>query len=125
MLAFHMFCHRDAAIAAAIARAPLNRYLKSLVEAASDWIEGTSSADYPGYDRIISGLRDETFDTQVEKGAAWVGSPDGIAEQIAEYDRKVGGFEIASLQVNFNSLALEAARESVELFGREVIPRFR
>jgi hypothetical protein len=40
-------------------------------------------------------------------GAAWIGSPDDIAEQIVEYDRKVGGFEIASLQVNFNTLALE------------------
>ncbi|MGE0155050.1 MAG: LLM class flavin-dependent oxidoreductase [Reyranellaceae bacterium] len=125
MLAFHMFCHREREQAAALARDALDRYLKSLVEAASDWTEGASSADYPGYDRIIAGLRAETFDSQVEKGAAWVGSPDDIADQIVEYERKVGGFEIASLQVNFNTLALAAARESVALFGREVIPRRR
>lgn len=125
MLAFHMFCHADRAQAAALAQEPLDRYLKSLVEAAGEWTEGTSSADYPGYDRIISGLRAETFDTQVEKGAAWIGSPADIAEQIVEYDRKVGGFEDASLQVNFNTLALDAARDSVALFGREVIARLR
>jgi alkanesulfonate monooxygenase SsuD/methylene tetrahydromethanopterin reductase-like flavin-dependent oxidoreductase (luciferase family) len=45
--------------------------------------------------------------TVLRAGAAWIGSPDDIAEQIVEYDRKVGGFEIASLQVNFNTLALE------------------
>src|SRR4051794_18697456 len=49
MLAFHMFCHENRAAAEAIARAPLDRYLHSLVEAASDWTAGgLSSADYPG-----------------------------------------------------------------------------
>ena len=122
MLAFHMFCHADRAQAAVIARAPLERYLKSLVEAASDWTAGTSSADYPGYDKIIAGLARETFDSQIEKGAAWIGTPADIRQQIADYDRKVGGFEIASLQVNFNTLALPDALASTELFGREVMP---
>lgn len=54
-----------------------------------------------------------------------IGSPADIAEQIVAYNRKVGGFEIASLQVNFNTLALEAARDSVALFGRDMIPRLR
>jgi alkanesulfonate monooxygenase SsuD/methylene tetrahydromethanopterin reductase-like flavin-dependent oxidoreductase (luciferase family) len=125
MLAFHMFCHRDRAQAVAIAQQPLDRYLKSLVEAASDWIAGASSADYPGYDKIIGGLARETFASQVEKGAAWVGTPADIRDQIADYQKTTGGFEIASLQVNFNTLALEHARASTELFGREVIPHFR
>jgi hypothetical protein len=36
----------------------------------------------------------------------------------------VGSFEIASLQVNFFDLPLDAACKSLDLFGREVIPRF-
>src|SRR5579872_2922769 len=56
MLAFHMFCHRDQATAERIAREPLNRYLRSLVAAASAWMAGESSADYPGYDKIIAML---------------------------------------------------------------------
>ena len=40
MLAFHMFCHEDQAQAEQIAREPLNRYLRSLVAAASDWMAG-------------------------------------------------------------------------------------
>lgn len=125
MLAFHMLCAPTGREAVDIARDPLNRYLKSLVAAASAWTEGLSSKDYPNYDKIIAGLAAETFESQVQKGAAWVGSPEEIAEQIAAYDELVGGFEIASLQVNFNTIPFEAARRSMRLFGEKVIPRFR
>jgi alkanesulfonate monooxygenase SsuD/methylene tetrahydromethanopterin reductase-like flavin-dependent oxidoreductase (luciferase family) len=124
MLAFHMFCAPGREEAVDIAREPLNRYLNSLVTAASAWTEGLSSKDYPGYDKIIAGLAAETFESQVQKGAAWVGSPDEIAEQIAAYDTLVGGFEIASLQVNFNTIPLEAAQRSMRLFAEKVMPRF-
>lgn len=124
MLAFHMFCAPSRQEAVDIAREPLNRYLKSLVTAASTWTEGLSSKDYPGYDKIIAGLAAETFESQVQKGAAWVGAPDEIAEQIAAYDALVGGFEIASLQVNFNTIPIEAAQRSMRLFAEKVMPRF-
>ena len=123
MLAFHMLCHEDQSAAEQIARAPLERYLRSLVAAASDWVTGTSSADYKGYDQVIAGLACETFETQVEKCAAWVGTPERILDTIATYQREVGGFEIASLQVNFNDLPLAAAEASMRLFGERVLPR--
>jgi alkanesulfonate monooxygenase SsuD/methylene tetrahydromethanopterin reductase-like flavin-dependent oxidoreductase (luciferase family) len=122
MLAFHLLCAPTDREAAAIARGPLERYLRSLVDAAADWTAGLSSADYPGYDRIIAGLREETFESQVEKHAAWVGSPGRVAQQIAEYDDLVGGFEVASLQVNFNDLAVDDAERSMRLFSAEVMP---
>ena len=124
MLAYHMFCAPTRAEATEIAREPLNRYLKSLVSAASAWTEGLSSKDYPGYDKIIAGLAAETFESQVQKGAAWVGSPEEIADMIAKYDELVGGFEIASLQVNFNTVPVEAALRSMRLFSEKVMPRF-
>jgi len=123
MMAFHMFCHEDQATAEAIARGPLDRYLRSLVTAASEWISGASSADYPGYDKVIEGLSRENFDTQVEKYAAWVGTPERIQDAIATYQRQVGGFEIASLQVNFNDMSLADADASMRLFGEKVLPR--
>src|SRR5215472_2067269 len=125
MLAFHMLCHENREEAAAIAREPLNRYLRSLVEAASDWTTGRSSADYPGYDKIIEGLSRQTFESQRASGSAWVGTPADIVEQAHEYHRKVGGFESASLQVNFNTVSYEHAAHSVRLFSEKVIPRFR
>ena len=124
MLAFHLLCARTDREAREIARGPLDRYLRSLVDAASDWTSGLSSVDYPGYDRIIAGLRAETFESQVEKHAAWVGSPERIADQIRAYHETVGGFEVASLQVNFNDIAVEDAERSMRLFAAEVMPGF-
>jgi alkanesulfonate monooxygenase SsuD/methylene tetrahydromethanopterin reductase-like flavin-dependent oxidoreductase (luciferase family) len=123
MLAFHMLCHENQQEAEQLARGPLNRYLCSLVDAASDWTSGARSADYPGYDKVIAALARETFETQVEKCAAWVGTPERILDTIETYRAQVGSFEIASLQVNFNDLPFPAAEASMRLFGERVLPR--
>jgi alkanesulfonate monooxygenase SsuD/methylene tetrahydromethanopterin reductase-like flavin-dependent oxidoreductase (luciferase family) len=123
MLAFHMLCHQDQSEAERIAHDPLERYLRSLVAAASDWTSGASSADYKGYDQVIAALARETFETQVEKCAAWVGTPERILDTIATYQRQVGGFDGASLQVNFNDIPLAAAEASMRLFGERVLPK--
>lgn len=123
MLAYHLFCHENRETAWQIAREPLNRYLRSLVDTASDWA-GMQSQDYPGYDKIIASLGRETIESQVKIGAAWIGTPDDIARQIEDYIERIGGFESASLQVNFNTIAYEDAARSVRLFGEKVIPRF-
>ncbi|MBM3522354.1 MAG: LLM class flavin-dependent oxidoreductase [Alphaproteobacteria bacterium] len=122
MLAFHMFCARTRTEAVAAARGPLDAYLRSLVAAASAWTEGLSSADYPGYDKIIAGLRAETFESQVAKGAAWVGEPAMLVEQIERYRESVGGFDVASLQVNFNTIDADTAERSMRLFSEAVMP---
>jgi alkanesulfonate monooxygenase SsuD/methylene tetrahydromethanopterin reductase-like flavin-dependent oxidoreductase (luciferase family) len=122
MLAFHMFCHESRAEAERIARAPLEDYFRSLVDAASDWTAGLSSADYPGYDKLIDGLRQTTFDNQVASGGAWIGTPADILEQIDAFATRVGSFESASLQVNFNTIAFADAERSVRLFSDKVIP---
>ena len=100
MLAFHMFCAESREQAAIIAREPLNIYLRSIVDAASDWMSGVASKDYPNYQKTIEFLSKESFESQVEKGGAWVGTPDDIRRAIASYDEQVGGFKSASLQVN-------------------------
>ncbi|MGH7094302.1 MAG: LLM class flavin-dependent oxidoreductase, partial [Stellaceae bacterium] len=124
MIAFHMFCHEDPAAARRIAMPLIDNYLHSLVEAASDWLDGQTSQDYPGYDRIIAGLRASNAADQMAAGGAWVGSPDEIAATITRLQRDFGGFEHASLQVNFNLMPTEAAFASLRLFAREVMPRF-
>lgn len=125
MLAFHMFCDEDHDRAVEKARDPLNRYLKSLVNSASAWLEGdTSTSAYPGYDKIIAQLDQETFETQTEKHAAWVGTPAELIESISDFNSEIGGFEIASLQVNFNTINYEDAAGAMKLFGEKVIPHF-
>lgn len=123
MLAFHMFCDEDHATAVEKARDPLNRYLRSLVNSASAWLGGeTQSAAYANYDKIIAQLEKENFDTQTEKRAAWVGTPAELTEMVQEYSSSIGGFEVASLQVNFNDIGYDDAAHSMKLFGEQVIP---
>ena len=124
MLAFHMFCDEDGARARAVAGPLLDAYLGSLVEAAADWLDGRVSADYPGYDRMIAKLRETTAADQIASGAAWVGSPDEIIAAITHSREEFGGFEHASLQVNFNMMPLTAAQASMRLFADRVMPRF-
>jgi len=123
MLAFHMLCHEDQAEAERLARGPLDRYLKSLVQSAAPWRGGVASADYPNYGPVMDALAREDFDSQVAKGAAWVGTPDRILETVHRYHEQVGGLDIASVQVNFNDLPLPAAEASMRLFGDRVLPR--
>ena len=124
MLAFHMFCDTNGDRAREFAGPLIDAYLHSLVEAASDWLDGRTSQDYPGYDRIIAGLRRSRAADQISSGAAWVGSPDEILAQIHRTQQEFGGYEHASLQVNFNLLPFDAALASMRLFAREVMPRF-
>jgi alkanesulfonate monooxygenase SsuD/methylene tetrahydromethanopterin reductase-like flavin-dependent oxidoreductase (luciferase family) len=124
MLAFHMFCHEDGARARAIARAPMERFLGSLQDAGRDWARGLSSKDYPGYDKLFGRLEQATFDSTIAHGASWVGTPGEIVEQMRDYIRTAGEFELASVQAIFNDLPFEDARRSLELFAREVIPHF-
>src|SRR6476661_4852052 len=107
-----------------LAGEPLNQYLKSIVDAASGWMSGVSSRDYPNYQKMIESLARETFESQVEKSAAWIGTPGEIRSAIESYHRGVGGFECASLQVNFGMIGRAEAEASMLLFAREVMPHF-
>jgi alkanesulfonate monooxygenase SsuD/methylene tetrahydromethanopterin reductase-like flavin-dependent oxidoreductase (luciferase family) len=123
MLAFHMFCHENGGRARELARAPFMNYLHSLVDAASDWTEGLSSADYPGYDKTIAHLKAATMESMVDSGAAWIGSPAEIVDTIRGLTQNVA-FEHASLQVNFNLIPHSEALRSLRLFAAEVMPHF-
>ncbi len=125
MLSFAMHCAPSREEAERLGAPCLDGYLTSLVAGAGAWTEGASSKDYPGYDKMIAGLREETYATQREKGVAWVGTPDEIAEMIAAYNDKVGGFESASMQINYHMLPEAEAAASLKLFADEVMPRFQ
>ena len=53
-----------------------------------------------------------------------VRTPAEIAATIIRLQDELGGFEHASLQVNFNTMEYEPALASMRLFAREVMPRF-
>ncbi|HXP92476.1 MAG TPA: LLM class flavin-dependent oxidoreductase [Candidatus Binatia bacterium] len=124
MLAFHMFVDRDGDRARRIAKPRVESYLKAIVEASSDWATGTSSKDYAGYDKMVHKLSAETFESQVESGSAWVGTPEEVRAIISRCQEEFGGFEHASMQVNFFDLGLDDAMGSLKLFAHEVISHF-
>jgi alkanesulfonate monooxygenase SsuD/methylene tetrahydromethanopterin reductase-like flavin-dependent oxidoreductase (luciferase family) len=124
MVAFHMYCEHDGERARAFAAPLIDAYLASLVEAASDWLDGRVSQDYPDYDKIIAALRASNAAEQIASGGAWVGSPGEMAATIARLEREFGGFEHASLQVNFNTMPHREALASMRRFAQEVMPRF-
>ena len=72
---------------------------------------------------MIAALEKETFDSILAAGGAWVGTPDDIVAQARDYYQQIDGFEIASLQINFATLAFQEAERSLQLFGKEVLPR--
>ncbi len=126
-LGFHMFCHRDREEAHRIAKPNINAYFKSLVAAAeqdSGWGAGTSSRDYPGYDGHLDKLRAANFDSLLNGGTIWVGTPEDVRQQISGYAEAVGGFDTASLQVNFHLISASDAAASMRLLAQEVIPEF-
>ncbi|MGE3711655.1 MAG: LLM class flavin-dependent oxidoreductase [Hyphomicrobiaceae bacterium] len=125
MLAFLMLCDESDAVAREKSEDDLNYYLRSVVEAASDWTGGASTKDYPGYDKLISEFAKETWQTQVDKGIAWVGTPERLVETIRAYDEEVGGIDIASMQVNFGTMPVATAEASMRLFSEKVIGRLK
>jgi alkanesulfonate monooxygenase SsuD/methylene tetrahydromethanopterin reductase-like flavin-dependent oxidoreductase (luciferase family) len=124
MLAFHMFCDPDRDRAIEIARKPFEHYLASLVDASSQWTGGTESKDYPNYAKIVTQLKQETFESQMRNRSIWIGSPVDIREAIDYWIDASGGFDIASMQVNFNTISRDLAERSMRLFARDVIPHY-
>jgi alkanesulfonate monooxygenase SsuD/methylene tetrahydromethanopterin reductase-like flavin-dependent oxidoreductase (luciferase family) len=121
MLAFQMFVDRDGDRARRVAKPRIESYLKAIADASSDWATGTTSKDYAGYDKMVAKLRAETFETQVESGSAWVGTPAEVRATIERSREEYGDFEHASMQVNFYDLGLDDAMGSLELFSQEVL----
>lgn len=125
MIAFHMFCHEDPQKARDISRAPFEDYFIALNECVADWVNGAKSKDYQGYQQSMQKLKSASFESQIESGGAWIGSPAEITATIRHCLERIGPFEQASLQVNFGSIELEDARASLRLFCKEVLPQFQ
>jgi alkanesulfonate monooxygenase SsuD/methylene tetrahydromethanopterin reductase-like flavin-dependent oxidoreductase (luciferase family) len=123
MSSFFLCCAESREQAYADAREPINGHIHGLADSASGWMKGASTKDYPGYDKIIAQIASESFEQQVEKSFAWVGTPDDVLGAMTDYDRKVGGFEIASLLVMPSTMPAAVADRTVRLFSEKVMPR--
>ena len=125
MLSFSMHVNEDGDAARAAFGPNLDSYLDALVDAASGWLDGASTKDYPGYDHIIAGLKEDSFEAQVARGIAWVGTPDKVSEMVADYFDGLGEIATASLHILPHRTNYAAAEVSMRLFSEKVMPRFR
>ena len=64
------------------------------------------------------------FDREIAAGALYVGSPETVARKIAATVRDLGASRF-DLKYSAGTLAHERLLRSIELYGREVIPRVR
>ena len=124
MMAVFMLCHEDQKEAERLAKGPIERHFASIYDAMSEHVRMAPSNDYKGYDKMAEKVRQETFETQIEHHAAFVGTPERIVEKLREYDEEIGGCDHISMQVNFNDLPYDVAERSVRLFGEKVMPQF-
>jgi alkanesulfonate monooxygenase SsuD/methylene tetrahydromethanopterin reductase-like flavin-dependent oxidoreductase (luciferase family) len=124
MMTFQMYCAHDSASAIATYREPVNRHLRYLADAASDWERGTVSKDYPNHPKMLETMRKTDFDGQRADNIVWVGSPGDIRDRIEAFAQAVGGFDVASLQVNSWTLPRAQAEASIRLFAEKVAPHF-
>ena len=122
MLAFNMFCAPSSEEAVAKAKSHHNDYLRAIAAGAADWSSTSVTADYPNYHKIIEALSGENFESTIAKKTAWIGTPQEIRDTIASYHEACGGFDCASLQVNFGSMSVSDAEASMRLFAKEVMP---
>jgi len=73
---------------------------------------------------IAHELRDVKFERLVDVGAAFVGSADTVAQQLVDLCKQ---FRIGNLHLmlQFGSMPRELARENIERFSKQVLPRLR
>lgn len=122
-LAFHMFVDPDPRRARAVARVHVESYFQAIMRSTTA-LATEHSVDYKGYDKLREMMAGMTLERLIETCGAWVGSPTGVREQIARFHAESGGFDYASLQVNFSLLPFSEAMRSLRLFAEEVIPHF-
>ncbi len=123
MNTFFMCCAptRDEAMATGLG--PCNGHLRGLADAAKDWLSGASTKDYPGYDKLMAHVLNDSAEAQVTKGSAFIGTPSDIIEMIRSFNDKVGGLDSISLHFTPADMPLDVAERSLRLFSREVMPK--
>lgn len=101
---------------------PINRYIEVFGEAVGSW-EGRASGNYAGYGQMVQAIRAQTPERLIDGHTALVGTPDEAVEQLQVLRDVLGEFE-PSIQLNFGGMSDAAAFRTLELFAKQVAPRF-
>ncbi len=99
------------------------KYLDTFADAVQSW-QGTSSDQYPGYDKMVATILATTPDKIIEQNAAFVGTPDDVVAQVRQCRDAFGAIE-PSMQINFGGSSDAEAFRTLELLGTRVMPHFK
>ncbi|HTE83235.1 MAG TPA: LLM class flavin-dependent oxidoreductase [Dehalococcoidia bacterium] len=121
-MAFHAYVADTHAEAVSGFIPAMRTYLDVFTEAVSSW-EGRKSSEYPGYDRLVEAISSQTPEGNIEKGYAFVGTPDEVIEQV-QHMRELFGEHEPSLQVTFGGVTDAEAFRTLGLFARNIMPAF-
>ena len=99
------------------------KYLQTFADAVVSW-QGTSSDQYPGYDKMVASILATTPEKIVQQGGAFVGTPQDVIAQVRSCIDAFGVVE-PSMQINFGGSKDEEAFRTLELFASRVMPEFR
>lgn len=80
--------------------------------------------DRVGKTRGWTPMRYDHFVDEVKRGSMYVGSPETVAQKIARAMKAVGASRF-DMVYGFGPVPVEMRRRTVELYGKEVIPRVR
>jgi alkanesulfonate monooxygenase SsuD/methylene tetrahydromethanopterin reductase-like flavin-dependent oxidoreductase (luciferase family) len=120
-VAQHCYVAEDRAEALAGFERITRRYIETFADAVVSW-EGKSSDQYPGYDKLVAGILATTPESMMAQGAAFVGTPEDVVEQVRHCVSLFGPVE-PSMQINFGGSSDEEAFRTLELVGTRVMPR--
>jgi len=100
----------------------VNRYIDVFSEAVSSWASH-QAGQYAGYGKMVDSIARTTIETMLEGKQALIGTPDEVAEQL-EYHLEIFGPIEPSMQINFGGINDHEAFRTLELFARDVMPKF-
>jgi alkanesulfonate monooxygenase SsuD/methylene tetrahydromethanopterin reductase-like flavin-dependent oxidoreductase (luciferase family) len=123
MMVLHLYVASTAREAREEARPYMERYLRNFRASARAWT-GRQSGQYKAYSGLEQMLEEITYERVLAETRAIIGDPGDAARQI-QYVRDTFGEVHASFQINFGVMEEPRARRSIELFARDVMPRFR
>jgi natural product biosynthesis luciferase-like monooxygenase protein len=122
-MAFHAYVAESHAEAIKGYVPAMRTYLDTFSEAVSSWA-GLQSGQYPGYEKLVAAISAQTPEGNLDKGYAFVGTPDEVVEQV-EHMRGLFGEHEPSLQVTFGGISDAEALRTIELFARQIMPAFK
>jgi alkanesulfonate monooxygenase SsuD/methylene tetrahydromethanopterin reductase-like flavin-dependent oxidoreductase (luciferase family) len=99
------------------------KYLEVFADAVVSW-QGTTSDQYPGYDKMVASILATTPEKIVQQGGAFVGTPEDVIAQVRSCVDMFGVIE-PSMQISFGGSKDEEAFRTLELFAAKVMPEFR